>query len=324
MNQPRIRAFVQYITAVLLLDSKITLSRISESPLPLAESLSHDQLTAALATENSHQQTLLWSFVQALIKLEQGFLVIDDTIIEKPHGVAKNKPDSFLRWVYSNKESRAIKGIQWVMVLWVTEWGRFPLGWAIYDGQKSKIELVMAILSQIRNKLGLRKCHVLMDSWYAANKLFKQIHAYGWTFVARVKKNRLINGIALPQAIPRGYGQLIGRMGPLKINLIRNGPHFLVTNRLTMSRKTLQNWYKKRWEIEEAFRVLKVVCHLKDCQCRVRAAWENHIFLVCMAFSALEFRSKQLGITIYKLRSRATFKDWKPFLTLWNSVLGGT
>jgi hypothetical protein len=74
---------------------------------------SHDAVSRWLANSNYNPKTL-WAQTKSSVDLSQGYLIIDDTIIEKPHSDEENS--ELVKWYWSDGH---VKGINLVAMLWV-------------------------------------------------------------------------------------------------------------------------------------------------------------------------------------------------------------
>ena len=75
------------------------------------EGISHDQFTRMLA-KSCNWPTLLWQRFSRNMIGEKGYLVIDDTVLEK-----YGKKMFGVEWVYSSALGKAVRGINIVMML---------------------------------------------------------------------------------------------------------------------------------------------------------------------------------------------------------------
>lgn len=262
--------------------------------------ISHDSLTGLLH-KDWNAQCLLYMAIALIFGLKDGYLLIDDTLLPK----SSNSNSNFIKKLYSGKYKAQIKGISIVVVIWTDGDWRIPLGLKIWiKGGKSKPELALELLSEIRNKMKLKPKFVLFDSAYAKGNLLKRIDDYGWYFVCGLANNRYFNGDKIKNHkntmnwYTRGYlwnGQ--------KVLSVRRKSKFFISNRLTLSPKDLLSVYSKRVSIEEYFKVFKQECGV-NCQSPCVKAYSKHLYLCMINFLQLEdlrHRSSK-GKTIYGIR----------------------
>ena len=280
---------------------------IRTSATGLADSLpavnSHDEVTRWLA-KSKFDSTNLWAEVGSRVDLEKGYLVIDDTIIAKPH--SDERRSSLVGKYWSDG---AVKGINLVQMLWVKDQKVIPIDFHIVDKTvaKTKNEIAREMLKRA-HKRGFRKTTILFDSWYGANETLQLIGKLGYTYVTRFKKNRRINshGINVRAEVLSGKNVIkisVPSVGSAKV--LVTGPGIIIaTNKLSLSSKTLLRAYRARWKIEEFFRAVKQVYRLAGCQSRRAAAWRTHIYASILAFA----RNALAEINHYQLRSLACQK----------------
>ena len=65
-----------------------------------------------------------------------GYLIVDDTVVEKPHAKRLNEAG----WVGSSKRSKAVYGVSGVLLVWTDGQLRIPIGFRVKGGP-SKFEL---------------------------------------------------------------------------------------------------------------------------------------------------------------------------------------
>lgn len=286
-----------YMKAIAVFTTKGTCSALAE----MLGNVSHDRLTRVLTGNWSGQKLLEMAF-RLLFTVIGGYLIIDDTVIGKPF----SKAVEGLSWVYDSSQKKTVWGYSVVVLVWTDGNLRIPLAFRLWrKGETTKTLLALELLSYARNRLKLKPEFVLFDSWYASKKILKRIRDYGWFFVTQLKKNRLFNSEQVREYKKHPYWREVGYLtGSLKVVVVRNGKKYYTTNRLTLERKELLFHYSHRQSIEEVIKVLKSKLMIKDCQSRSRAAQEHHFALCMTAYIVCERESKELGITIYKLKRR--------------------
>jgi hypothetical protein len=164
--------------------------------------VSHDRLQRLLVLEEKWNRYLQQHY-SSLIRHRKGsskkrtFLIIDDTVIAKPY----SKELDLLSWIFSPGDRQYLYGINVVFVLWTDGETRFPIGFRIWykEGTKTKIDLAMDLLRDAKKIYKITPSYVLMDSFYPAAKLVKVIRKYSSHWIAKIKSNRLIDGIQVEE-----------------------------------------------------------------------------------------------------------------------------
>jgi len=268
--------------------------------------VSHDRLARVLNKEKFCWQTLLQNFLARTFgKLQDGYLMIDDTVISKQFA----RKIENVAWVYDSVVGRSIFGINLVMIAWSNGKVTIPLAIKVYQKEsgKTKIDLAVELLDYAK-KLGIKPKYVAFDSWYTAGKIFRKIADCQWTFVTQLKKNRKLDGITVREIFKNPYWMKTGKLiGGLEVLVVRNGKKYFATNDLSMSKKELLSLYKKRWKIETVFRALHDKLGLDECQARKLTSQAAHYHLCLMAFIALEKKSYFRNETIYRIKRNCSF-----------------
>ena len=141
---------------------------------------------------------LLWDNVKDIISVsDNAYLVFDDTVIDKRYA----KEIETTKRQYSGNEHRVIQGIGLINCIYVNhELGKFwVVDYRIYDPDrdgKTKIDHVMEMLQNQVCYKALQFQAVLMDSWYATNKLMLYIESLGKYYYCPLKRNRLVDDTA--------------------------------------------------------------------------------------------------------------------------------
>ncbi len=270
------------------------------------EGVSHDQFTRLLA-KKCCWPTLLWQYFSRSMIGEQGYLVIDDTVVEK-----YGRKIFGVDWVYSSALGKAIRGINIVMMVWTDGERRIPIGIKVWrKGKSSKMVLASKLLRWAK-RLELSPEYVLFDSWYSAKPLLKQIESYGWHYITRIKKNRNFNAKALRQYWPHRYGHGIGYLtGNLKVLVVKDGSRYLATNHLSLSIQQVKSFYTLRQQIEEVFKILKNQLAWGKSPAYTRSSQIAHLHLSLMAFCVLQHQVTISNTTPYEFR-RCLFRQAIP------------
>ena len=161
------------------------------------ETFSHDAVNRYLAGEKLTPR-LVWENVKAqVIQSESGYLLFDDTVIEKRHSFAIE----LVRRRWSGNAKRVIKGIGVVTCVYVNpELDQFWLvDYRLYDPEgdgKTKLEHIEEMLLHAVHAKRLPFSTVLMDSWYAVKELMLLIERLDKRYYCLVKTNRKVDDSA--------------------------------------------------------------------------------------------------------------------------------
>lgn len=248
-----------YLMALLYFTKVSTCSSIAEV---FAEA-SHDRLTRMLNGGWSGQ-TLLDLALRVLFTVVGGYLIVDDTVVEKPYAELLSEAG----WVWSSKRSKVVYGVSVVVLVWTDGQIRIPIGFRVWEkGGPSKFDLALELLSYARNRLKCKPQFVLFDSWYPSKALLKRIADYGWYFVCRLKKNRCFERVPLHQYLRQPYWQATGFLsGRIKVRVVKYRRTYYATNRLSLTAPEVRQLYRIRQEVEEVIRVVKSQLSLEGCQ----------------------------------------------------------
>jgi putative transposase len=267
---------------------------------------SHDSLSRILKDPKFSWQTLLRTLALRIFgKLSDGWLIIDDTVIDKSFARSIEN----LSWIYCSKKQRSVLGLNLVFLCWSNGTITIPLAFKVWkkDGKKSKFDLALELLSYARNVLQIRPKYITFDSWYASKKILKRLRKYRWTFYSQLKRNRIFNGVQVSQYGRTRYFTEQGIIfGDFKVLVVKHGDKYFVTNNLKCSKSELLATYKTRWVIETLFRVLHNKLGLGQCQSRSLQCQSAHITMCLMSLLILERAKIDSGKTHYLLRREFT------------------
>jgi tRNA-binding EMAP/Myf-like protein len=287
------------------------------------EQISHDKINRYLKHEKLTPR-LLWDNVKDVITINKNaYIVFDDTVINKRHATEIETS----KRQYSGNEHGVIQGIGLVNCIYVNhEVGKFwVVDYRVYDPDrdgKTKIEHVEEMLQNLIHHKALPFQSVLMDSWYATNKLMLYIDSLGKYYYCPLKRNRLVDDTAQQkdyqkievlswneQELKSGKIIKIKKFpGAKKVKLFRvtvstNRTDFVATNDLSQaSTDVVQKVCKVRWKVEEFHRELKQLTGIESCQCRKGRIQRNHIACAILVGLRLKELAYQTGQTIYQIK----------------------
>jgi len=269
-----------------------------------AEAARVQQQTAGAPAHDSFNRLLngldpdpatLWREAEPLIDKQAGILVLDDSTLDKPHA----RQMELVGWHFSGTHKRVVKGINLLTLLWTDGDRHVPIDYRIYvNGGPSKNELFREMLLAAHARGLVPRC-VCFDSWYASVDNLKLVRRLGWTFLTRLKRNRLVRQgmgrMRLEQAdVPEGAGAVVSLTGFGPVRVFRAAPtdgdaehRHWATNDEGMAPLAWRRWAEWSWRIEEYHRGLKQHCGAEGCQARSARAQANHIGMAVRAFLRL-------------------------------------
>jgi len=294
---------VPYVKGLLAVAEAATCTAMAR----LAEKTSHDSLSRILKEPKFRWQTLLRTLgLRIFGKLSDGWLIIDDTVIDKSFA----RQIENLSWIYCSKKQRSVLGLNLVLLCWSNGHLTIPLAFKIWKkgSRKSKYDLALELLAYARNALQIRPKYVTFDSWYASKKILQRLKKYRWTFYSQLKRNRIFNGAQVCRYGRTRYWTNQGIIfGDFKVLVVKHGGKYFVTNDLKCSKANLLARYKTRWVIETLFRILHNKLGLGECQSRSLKCQYAHMTMCLMSLLILERTKIDLGKTHYQLRREFTF-----------------
>lgn len=287
------------------------------------EGISHDRINRYLRGEKLTPR-LLWENVKLHLNSDaNGYIVFDDTVLDKRFA----RSIELARRQYSGNEHRVINGIGLINCIYVNpltqQFG--VIDYRLYDRAgdgKSKLEHLSEMLEGIvfSKKLAFRT--VLMDSWYASQKVMAQIDQLGKIYYCPLKRNRRVDDSGGNEPYQRvdelhwdeetvAHGKQIKIRGfprDKKVRLFRvtvssRRTDYVVTNDLTQdSTDAVQDESGIRWKIEEFHRELKQLTGIEACQCRKGRIQRNHIACALLVWTRLKTLAYQSAQTIYQIK----------------------
>ncbi len=282
----------------------------------LENQISHDKITRFINAVDSDPK-LLWKGVKPLVrKLENtddGYLIIDDTIEEKPY----TDESEIVCHHYSHSKHKHVKGMNLLSAL--IRYGDIALpvdyyivhksvefqdkdGKTKFKSEVSKNEIARDfIYNAKRNHIKFR--YVLADIWFGSNENMKHVNDMDKKFIFGCKSNRLVRfdkiwhkisdlkisdeqviichvkGLAFPIAITKKV--FINEDSSV-------GELYLISNDLNSSGSQLYKTYQKRWVIEQYHQSIKQNASLAKSPTKTIKTQTNHIFCTLLAFVKLE------------------------------------
>lgn len=289
--------------------SGVELSRVSP------KDMAHDSVSRWLAKEKLTPK-LVWQKSQAMIDKQTGYLIIDDTILDKPY----SQQTALVKKQYSSKHHRVVKGIDLVNILWTDGNKMIPVDYRIYDPTrdgKTKNDHAREMLNS-QEKRGFKPDYVLIDSWYTSIGNLKAITRKNWQWIGALKSNRLVSitqGTYLSvskldwtsKQVHKVWLKAYGFVLVSKTVTPNGDVTYLATNDLSLvNPETIKNHYGQRWTIETFHRGIKQCCGAEKCYAVKERSQRNHILCVFLAFLKLEWERIQNAISWYEQKLSIT------------------
>jgi putative transposase len=105
--------------------------------------------------------TLFDLALRAVFSVAGGYLILDDTVVEKPYARLLGEA----AWGWSSKQRKVVFGVSIVLLVWTDGQVRIPVGYrGWHKGGPSKFALAVELLSDARNRLRCQPQFVLFDS----------------------------------------------------------------------------------------------------------------------------------------------------------------
>ena len=309
----------------------------------LDEQISHDEITRFL-TREEYTSKDLWLEVKSTVRKierEDGVLIFDDTIQEKPY----TDENEIMCWHYDHSKGRAVQGFNLLNCLYQVDEISIPVAFELISKpvmfsnlktrkvkRKSlvtKNELMREMLKVcVQNQLKFR--YVLFDIWFSSkeNMIFIKKTAEK-DFVCAVKKNRMV-ALSEEDAQAKRFVRIEKldwsedtvftvwlKDVPFPVHLVRQtyenkdgstGTLYLVSSDTTLSREALLAVYQKRWPVEVFHKSLKQNAALGKAPVRRVRTQSNHVFAALYAVFKLECLKIKQNMNHFALRTSLYIK----------------
>jgi putative transposase len=302
MNPPRCNAldYINFLLATPGVASATEAARVQPAQ-PTAPA--HDAFTRLLHRLEPAPEAL-WMEAKPQVRLTEGALVLDDTVLDKPY--ARHIDLVGRHW--SGKHKRVVQGIDLVSLVWADGDRIIPTDYRIYHDAKAatKNDHFRDMLDAAHAR-GFQPEVVLFDGWYASLENLKHLRAKGWGWLTRLKANRLVNkdrqgmrplsrtdlSATGTQVWLKGYGLV----KVFKIVAPDGDIAYWATSDLRMTDLRRQQLAEFGWAIETYHRGIKQHTEVEGCRARGSQAQRNHIGLALRAFLRLEWHLFSTGIS---------------------------
>ncbi len=289
---------------------------------------SHDKITRFLSS-SSYSQKDYWHFIKPVlrqIEKEDGILIVDDTIEEKPY----TDENDIVCWHYDHTKGRSIKGMNIINFLYYASLDNgqdfsLPLSFEVvvkdkeYIDKKGKPKRKSKITKNeiVRNRLKILTFqnevtfkYVVFDTWFSSKENMEFIKDdLKRHFVCALKSNRLValtyedklagkfvhvSDVDIkPNETRLVYLKGVDFPVVLARQIFTNkdgsiGVLYLVSNDTALTYQHITTIYQKRWKVEEFHKSLKQNAALEKSPTKTVRTQKNHIFAAMLAFVKLE------------------------------------
>lgn len=337
MNKEHLEVYTDYLLSTFGYATATGLSRMVEGEL------THDQITRFLSAEEFTSKDL-WALVKPTVReieKEEGVLIIDDTIQEKPY----TDENEVMCWHYDHTKGHAVQGFNLLNCLYHVNGASIPVAFELIKkpvqycdlkthrlkraSMYTKNELMRNMLSVcVQNKLKFR--FVLFDTWFSSKENMCYIKKdLAKDFICALKSNRLAavseedyqaNHFTPIEELPWQEETLfVGWLKdvPFPMNIVRQvftnkdgstGILYLACSDTTMKRDQILTAYQKRWPVEVFHKSLKQNAALGKAPVRRVVTQNNHVFAVLYAVFKLECLSIKRHLNHFALRAQLYLK----------------
>ena len=304
---------------------------------------SHDQITRFLSGDEYTSRDL-WALVKPTVRdieTDDGALIFDDTIQEKPH----SDENEIIAWHFDHCKSRSVKGVNILNCLYNAGDVNLPLAFEIVHKDLQYCEIETKKLKRkssttknehLRHMLRvcqqnqLRYRYVLTDRWFSSkeNMTFIKVEL-GKEFVMPLKNNRTValsledkrqGRFVRVDALPLEENTVLqvyikGLSFPVVLakQVFTNkdgsiGVLYLATSDLLLDYGRITTIYKKRWNVEVFHKSIKSNTGLARSPTHTVRTQSNHFFASIYAFYKLELLKIKHQLNHFALRSKLYIK----------------
>lgn len=282
-----------FTIGLLAYDGKFSYSKGCE---PFA-GISSYQLKRFLDKEWDENQKLE-DYIKSLdVDWSTGWLMADDTIIEKPYA----EKIECVYWQYSSKNNGFIEGISLTVLAWSDGKRTIPIRFMVYEKDlggkpiQTKNEFVEESIEYAKN-LGITPKYTCFDSKFSSKSLLNKLQSFNWIYYTQLASNRVFNGKQLKMRRFQPYAEEGNLKGVgHKVNITKYCKRYYATNATgkSITSQYIVKHYRVRWDIEVLFRSLKQLCHLQDRQSKKTPTQKHYVFMCIQAFIRLQDQNEK-------------------------------
>jgi hypothetical protein len=273
-------------------------------------SVAHDAFNRLLLRLPQNTEAL-WEESKQLINKQAGFLIVDDSTLDKPY----SEKIDLVTYHWSGKHHKVVRGINLITLLWSDGQAHIPVDFRIYNKKdgKTKNDHFQELLKTACNR-GFKPKYVLFDSWYSSFENLKLLRSFGYNFFCGLKENRLVNptqgregevNLCTVEVSDFGLVVYLKGFGLIKVfrKVSKNGDiSFYGCNVLHVG----EGWDVLAglgWRIEEYHRGIKQCCGVERAFVRKTVAVANHVGMAIRAFLRFEIFRLKTGKSWYEAKT---------------------
>lgn len=309
MNLPRCTT-EDYIQFLLATPKVYTATEAGRVTPPRPDAPAHDAYTRLLHRLEPDPQPL-WEETEPLIRKDDGILVIDDSVLDKPFA----RHMGLVGYHWSGRHKRVVRGIDLVTLLWTDGDALWPCDYRLVNpAEKLTKNDHFRDLVRVAKQRGFCPRYVVFDSWYSGKENLKAVRDCGWLFLTQVRCNRKVNpdrtgNRPIEQCDIAASGTIVhlegfGLVKAFRIVTTNGDTEHWITNNLAMGEETRLALGERAWGIEEYHRGLKQHCGVDKSQVRYTRAVCNHIGCAIRAFVRLEWHRFTTGVSWFAAKYR--------------------
>jgi hypothetical protein len=323
-NPETFQLYVDYLIAHKGLVSAKDLSEV------LGQRLSHDHITRTIAQAELDQKDF-WKLVKPLVRRiesDDGCIVVDDFLIEKPHST----PNTIITINWDHSKQQYIQSIPILNFLYTIEdeasemQVNVPIAFEViakteayidkktgkekFKSPKTKNELMQERLKVLCDLNQVKFKYVLWDTWYSSSSNMKfVVQDLEKHFIGAIKDNRNVALVAADGKISK-Y-KLVSQQDlqpemvykvrleevPFDLFLVKRvyknmdgstGIVFLVTSDDSLDAAQIIKLYQKRWKVEESHKSVKQNVGIAQSPTKMERSQKNHVFASMWGLLELE------------------------------------
>jgi hypothetical protein len=337
MDKEKLELYTDYLISTFGYATATGLSRMVEGQV------SHDQITRFLSQE-TYTSKDLWLQVKATVReveREDGVLIFDDTIQEKPH----TDENEVMCWHYDHSKGRTVRGFNLLNCLYHVEGVSIPVAFELIkkpveycdiktrkkkrSSLVTKNELMREMVKVcVQNKLLFR--FVLFDTWFSSKENMRFIkETLKKDFICALKTNRLValskedyQAKRFTRIEDLSWSEEIAFTGwlkdvPFPVRIVQQvfvnkdgstGMLYLACSDTTLTREVILTTYQKRWPVEVFHKSLKQNAALGKAPVRRVTTQNNHVFATLYAVFKLECLKMKRHLNHFALRAHLYLK----------------